>query len=99
VVAELTVADGTNESEKGSCAVRPDEVLNADEIEKLLDHAAPGLCWTLFATVAATGLRPEEVYALKWTDVSLDAARISVRRLLSWSCGLEEEGACGQCFT
>jgi len=91
-VAELTVADQTDESEKGLRAVRPDEVLSVDEIKKLLDHAAPGLYRTLFATVAATGMRPEEVYALKWTDVLLDAARISVRRSLSWSRGLEEKG-------
>jgi len=37
-------------------------------------------------------MRPEEVYALKWTDISLDGARISVRRSLSWSRGLEEQG-------
>jgi integrase len=77
-VAELTVADQTDESEKGLRAVRPDEVLSVNEIKKLLDHAAPGLYRTLLATVAATGMRPEEVYALKWTDISLDAAQISV---------------------
>ena len=59
-VAELTVADETDESDKGLRAVRPDEVLRADEIKKLLNHAAPGLYRTLFATVAATGMRPEE---------------------------------------
>jgi integrase len=61
-------------------AVRPDEVLNADEIKKLLNHVTPGLYLTLLATVAATGMRPEEIYALKWSDVSLDAARLYVRR-------------------
>ena len=66
-VAELTVADETDESDKGLRAVRPDEVLSAGEIKKLLSHASPGLYLTLFATVAATGMRPEEVYALKWT--------------------------------
>jgi integrase len=86
------IDDETNESEKGLRTVRPDEVLSADEIKKLLGHAAPGLYRTLFATVAATGMRPEEVYDLKWTDVSLDAAQISVRRSLSWSRRLEEKG-------
>lgn len=91
-VAELSGADQADESDRGLRAVRPDEVLGADEIKKLLDHAAAGLYRTLFATVAATGLRPEEAYALKWTDVSLDDARIYVRRSLSWSRGLEEKG-------
>jgi integrase len=90
--AELTVADKTDESEKGLRAVRPDEVLSAEEIKKLRNHATPGLHRTLFPMVAATGMRPEEVYASKWSDVSLDAARLFVRRSPCWSRGLEEEG-------
>ncbi len=91
-VAELTVGGETPEREKGLRAVRTDEVLSGDEIRKLLAHADPGLYRTLFATVAATGMRPEEVYALRWTDVQFDDNQVFVRRSLSWSRGPEEEG-------
>jgi integrase len=91
-VTELIDTDEAEDSERGLRAVRPEEVLSADEIKKLLEHATPGLFRTLFATVAATGVRPEEAYALKWTDVSFETARISIKRSLSWSRGLKEEG-------
>jgi integrase len=75
--------------------VRPDEVLSADEIRRLLEAAEPGRYRTSFATVAATGIRPEEVYGLQWGDLELreGRGRLFVRRSLSWSRGLEEEGA------
>ena len=41
---------------------------------------------TLFATVAATGMRPEEVYALEMDRRAvLDDNQVFVRRSLSWS--------------
>lgn len=78
--------------DRGLREVRPEDVLSQDEIRRLLEHATPGLWRTLFATVAATGLRPEEAYALQWGDIELDAARVFVRRSLSWSRGVEEQG-------
>jgi integrase len=85
--------DGRDSS--GLCQVRPDEVLSADEIARLLDASDPGLYRTLFATVAATGLRPEEAYALRWDDLELvqPQPRLFVRRALSWSRGIAEKGA------
>ena len=52
----------TRKEEQG--ALRPDEVLDASEIARLLDAAEPGLFRTLFATAAATGMRSEELLAL-----------------------------------
>jgi integrase len=84
-------AAGAN-GKQGLRPVRPDEVLTATEIAKLLAHAEPGLYRTLFATVAATGLRPEEAYALQWGDVQFDSAQIFVRRSLSMARGANETG-------
>jgi integrase len=91
-VAELTADRENQESEKGLRAIRTDEVLSGEEIGRLLEHAEPGLYRSLFAMAASTGMRPEELYALKWSDVQFGAARVDVRRSLSWSRGLEEKG-------
>jgi integrase len=93
-VMELS-GDDDAQGSSGLRPVRPDEVLSANEIARLLDAAEPGLYRTLFTTVAATGLRPEEAYALRWGDLELTQgqARLFVRRALSWSRGIAEEGA------
>jgi integrase len=90
-VTELA-GDEDAQSDSGLRAVRPDEVLSSDEIRRLLEHAEPGLYRTLFATVAATGLRSEEASALRWSDVELETGRLFVRRALSWSRGAAEQG-------
>jgi integrase len=51
--------------------VRPDEILNADEIRRLIDAAKPGLERTIIVLAAATGVRSGELLALRWTDVTL----------------------------
>jgi integrase len=91
-VIELTTEDAEGDGDKGLRAVRPDEVFSAEEIARLLAHADSGLFRILFATVAATGLRPEEVYALRWTDLQLEEERpqLLVRRSPSWSRGEKE---------
>jgi integrase len=78
------------EAETG--ALRADEVLNADEIRRLLEAASPGLWRALFATAAATGMRSEELLALQWGDVELDAGRLFVRRSLSWAPDADRVG-------
>lgn len=90
-VVELTCQDVDKHAE-GVRAIRPDEAFTAAEIAKLIQHSDAGLYRTLFATVAAAGLRPEEAYALKWTDLELDEKRLLVRRSLSWARGTEEKG-------
>ncbi|MGO9056950.1 MAG: tyrosine-type recombinase/integrase [Candidatus Binataceae bacterium] len=90
-VTELA-GDEDSPDDRGLRAVRPDEVLNIDQIRCLLEHTDPGLWRTLFATVAATGLRTEEAYSLQWSDLELDAGRLFVRRSLSWSRGVQEHG-------
>ena len=91
-VAELGDDDEYQESESGLRAVRPDEVLSAEHIKRLLENSQPGLFRTLFATVAATGLRPEEAYAARWSDLDFNEGKLFVRRSLSWARNAEEKG-------
>jgi integrase len=93
--AEAVELTGQSEDKRdeGLRAIRPDEAFTTTQIAKLIEHADAGLYRTLFATVAATGLRPEEAYALKWTDLELDGGRMFVRRSLSWARGADEKGS------
>lgn len=91
-VTELTKDADRTDSGQGLRAVRPDEVLSAEEIRRLIEHAEPGLYRTLFSTIAATGLRSEEAFALKWSDIQLHDGRLFVRRSLSWARKSDEKG-------
>ncbi|MCU1450389.1 MAG: site-specific integrase [Acidimicrobiales bacterium] len=54
----------------------------ADELRSFLDSVAGDRLvgmWTLFAT---TGMRRGEVLGLRWSDVDLEAARLSIRQTL-----------------
>jgi integrase len=69
-------------------AVRPEEILNPEEIKRLLLAAEPGLFRTLFTLAAATGAREGELLGLKWTDITFDGRpQIAIRRSLSWAKG------------
>jgi integrase len=86
------VGQDEDKRKDGLRAIRADEAFTGAEIGRLIEHADKGLYQSLFATVAATGLRPEEAYALKWPDLELDNARLFVRRSLSWARGTDEKG-------
>jgi integrase len=79
------VEDGEKAESQNAAPLRPDEVLSSMEISKLLEAAEPGLWRTYIATAAACGLRSEEINALQWGDVELDAGKLYVRRSLSWT--------------
>jgi integrase len=38
---------------------------------------------TLYSLAITTGLRPEEIYGLRWSDVNIDARRLTVNQVLS----------------
>lgn len=88
----VTEVDDANETETG--ALRADEVLSSDEIARLIEHAEPGLWKTYLTVAAACGLRSEEINALQWGDVELDAdaGKLVVRRSLSWCRDANETG-------
>jgi integrase len=63
-------------------AVRPEiEILNPDEMEKLLAHSTRHYR-TAFLTAVLTGLRAGELWALQWQDVDWSSLKIFVRRSL-----------------
>ncbi len=64
--------------------MRPNEVLSSDEIARLLEHAEPGLWKSYIAVAAATGMRSEEINAIAWSDLELDAGKLYVKRSLAW---------------
>jgi integrase len=53
---------------------------SADELAAFLFSTAGDRLHALFTVTATTGMRRGEVAGLHWTDVDLDAARVSVRR-------------------
>lgn len=55
-----------------------------------LDTPETRLEWTLALVHAATGLRPEEAFGLKWMDVDWQNGQIHIRR--AWSKGKETPG-------
>ncbi len=83
--------------------LRPEEVLDPNEIRKVLEKAQPGYYRTLFLTAYLTGMRSGELFALRWSDIELkgiDAetgressrGRIFVRRSLSWARVEKDDG-------
>ena len=83
--------------------IRPEEVLDPNEIRRMLEKAEPGFYRTLFLTAYLTGMRSGELFSLKWSDIELKATdpetgnefsrgRIYVRRSLSWARVKSEEG-------
>ena len=62
------------------------QVYTQDEI--VLLSSAEGLDWVRDGIIIAsrTGMRPSEVYALKWTDISFEYSYISVQRAISRAC-------------
>jgi hypothetical protein len=61
--------------------------LSADETRKLLEAARGDKLEALYVLAIHTGMRQGELLALKWSDVDLENAVISVRRTLMKSGG------------
>ena len=77
-----SVEASENASDNSAVEVRPEEVYNAEELNRLIRAAEPGLYRTLILTVSMTGIRHGEALALQWGDIDLAAGKITVRR--SW---------------
>jgi integrase len=78
-------------SESGSnyeaAVVCPEQMI---VILKELDNPETLLEWTLALLHAATALRPEETFGLKWSDIDWQKGQINIRR--GWSKGKETAG-------
>ncbi|MEW6524382.1 MAG: tyrosine-type recombinase/integrase [Bacillota bacterium] len=64
--------------------------LSADEALRFLEAAEGTRYGVLFELLLATGLRPGEALALRWTDIDLEAGRLHVRRSLTRTEEFEE---------
>lgn len=62
---------------------------STEEAGRFLKAAAEDAYGTLFAFALATGMRPEEYLALKWSDVDLQKGMVTVVRTLIWRKGGE----------
>ena len=58
-----------------------------EQIHPFLDKANPGLYRTLFTTAIMTGMRQEELLALRWGDIDWVTGQMLVRRTLSRNNG------------
>jgi integrase len=68
--------------------VKPDEILNPDDIRRLLEATAEPRWRTLFTLAATSGARQGELLGLQWSDVTFDGEpQIRIRRSLSWAKG------------
>jgi integrase len=78
---ELT---GNHDEDDGAT---PDRVLASHEIGQMLLCAEPGFWRTLLTTLALTGMRSGEAFALRWGDCELggNEPKVSVKRTLSWA--------------
>jgi len=84
----LGVGDGEiveGEERKGNEALREDDVLSPDEISRLIAVTESDLYGTLVLTAIFTGARHEELLALKWGAIDLEAGKIWIRESLTWA--------------
>jgi integrase len=61
--------------------------LSAEEVRRLLGAATGDRLEALWVLAVHTGMRQGELLALKWTDIDLEAGKVSVRRTLTRESG------------
>lgn len=59
------------------------QFLNPDEARRFLDAVRNNRHQALYTLALTTGLRPEELYGVRWKDIDLDAGRLTVNQVLS----------------
>lgn len=65
------------------------QAFSQDEATRFLSAAGEDYYGTVFAFALATGMRPEEYLALKWSDIDLQKGAATVQRTLLWRKGGE----------
>lgn len=63
------------------------QALSPEEAGRFLDAARADKLGIVLSFALATGMRPEEYLALKWSDLDLHAGNATVRRTLIWRKG------------
>jgi integrase len=56
------------------------KIWTSDQLAQFLDHVRDDRLYPLWRLAAVTGMRRSEVLGLRWSDVDLDAATVSVAR-------------------
>ena len=70
-MAARELQTGKTDTSSNDDEVDPDSILNPEEIGAMLSETLPGLYRALFMTVAVTGARAGELFALRWSDVEM----------------------------
>ena len=83
----VILARSESSSDYEAAVVSPEQMI---VILKELDTPETLLEWTLALLHAATALRPEEAFGLKWSDIDWQKGQINIRR--GWSKGKETAG-------
>jgi integrase len=60
------------------------EAWTAEQLDVFLDRASDDRLYALWFLFATTGMRRAEALGLRWSDVDLDASRLSVRQTLAY---------------
>jgi integrase len=69
-------------------------VLDAGEAERFITAAKADPMGAALVFALATGARPEEYLALRWSDVDFDRGEVSIRRVVQW----RRKDAGGGCY-
>jgi len=78
--ARFRAAKRKRSANSGATRIR---FLGPEEARKFLDVVCGDRHEALYALAVTTGLRPEELYGLRWKDVNLDTRRLTVNQVLS----------------
>lgn len=60
------------------------KALSPEEASRFLAHAKADKCGIIFSFALATGMRPNEYLALRWSDVDWERGTATVQRSLAW---------------
>jgi integrase len=80
-VVQRNVADLADPPKVGA-AGREMQAWTADELRTFLEHIADERLYAAYFLAATTGMRRGEILGLRWQDVDLDVARLSVRQTI-----------------
>jgi len=82
-VGDGEITEGGNR--EGRDALSEDDVLSPDEISRLIAVTEDDLSGIFVITAILTGARHDELLALKWGAIDLEAGRIWIRESLTWA--------------
>jgi integrase len=78
-------------------AGRPSKLLTLEQAQELLRAAGGSRLYTYVALSVTTGLRTEELRALRWNEVDLDAGTVAVNRAVRTTATRRRRRADGSC--